>query len=84
MKGIWKARIQKKPWIEGSAKCADCVRRSLIEPCRDRCEVIVEYAQRKGLLFIKGIDPKSVFSLSDRSDPTDLPAVPVAGRSDSL
>jgi hypothetical protein len=84
MKGIWKARIQKKPWIEGSEECASCVRRFLLEPCRDRCHVIVAYAQRHGLLFLKSTDPGFVLSLSDPIDVSRRSRQAKPERSDSL
>jgi hypothetical protein len=63
VKGLFKARLQKKPWIEGSSKCLTCDRRFLLDPCRDRCAVITEYQLSKGLLFINrgnlGLDQKS-------------------------
>lgn len=71
MKGLFKARIQRKPWLEGVQRCFQCDRRFLLERCWPRCEVIADYQARKGLLFVEADGVESVFVPSDTPGPTD-------------
>lgn len=69
MKSIWKVRLENKPWLQANGECRCCSGRFLLESCCPACHVIVAYAQRHGLLFLKSTDPSFVLSMSDRSDP---------------
>jgi hypothetical protein len=52
MKTVWRARLDRKPWMQGSGRCLHCDRRSLLESCDKHCEVISDYHHRKSLLFV--------------------------------